>query len=127
MRQATRISIVIAIAVGAAACSSMPEETARDLGRARAIGDVAEQADAQQFAAADLSRAREKLREAEMAAAEDELEIANRLAAEAELDAELAAARARTGKAEASAAELEKGVDALRDEASRDAVQPQRR
>lgn len=110
---------VVLVGLVAAGCAGEPERPIEQVTRAQTLIDQAEKAGAQRYAAADLERARDKLRAADQAADKGKQEMARQLATEAALDAELAAARAATGEAQQAAQELEKGVETLRDEAAR--------
>jgi hypothetical protein len=103
----------------AAGCASKPPRPTDDMARAQALVDQAEQAGAQQYAAAELSSAREKLQRADDAADKGNTEAARRLATEATLDARLAVARTSSGKAQAAAGEVSNSVETLRREATR--------
>ena len=103
------------------ACGTPPRPV-EELTRARTLIEQAEQAGAQEFAGADLERAREKLRQADAAAdknKEKEMATARRLAQEAASDAEFAAATARKVKAEQAAQEVATSTQTLKQESSR--------
>jgi hypothetical protein len=87
--------------------------------RAQTLVDQAEQAGAQQFAAAELTQARQKLQMADAAANKGNTDIAQRLASEATVDARLAVARTNSGKAKTAAGEVSQSVETLRKEANR--------
>jgi len=106
----------LVVAVG---CGSTPERPVEELTRARTLIEQAEKTGAQQHAAAQLERARSKLNAAEAAASDRKLESARQLAAEAALDAEYASALAAAAESRNAAEELEKSVEALRQEAAR--------
>jgi hypothetical protein len=109
-----------AILVG---CASTPPAT-DNIARARTLVDQAASGGAQRYAAADLDRARDSLRKAVVANEENELELAARLADEAAVDAELALARAQSEEAAQAAAEIQRGVEALRRETQRNSGTP---
>jgi hypothetical protein len=88
----------------------------QDVERARASIGEAERAGAPEFAGAQLTLAREKLRAADDAIQEGAGTRAQRLAVEAQLDADLAAAIARNRETQALAAEVESGLRTLEDE-----------
>jgi hypothetical protein len=104
----------------AAGCVTAPPRTTADLARASTLINVAQQNGAQQFAGADLQRARDKLEQAQSLANGGHEESAARLASEAALDAELANARTEAGKQERSAQEVDASLATLRNELGRD-------
>lgn len=116
------LAAVLACGIGGCAGGS-GQRPVEQLTRAGTMIDQAEQAGAQRFAAAELERAREKLRQANQAAEENDNEVARRLAVEATLDAELAMARASSADAERSAEEVRQGVETLRRESQRATTQ----
>jgi hypothetical protein len=81
--------------------------------------EQAEKAGAQEYAAADLERARDKLQAANAAQEKGKEEIANQYATEAAVDAELASARASSGQARKAADEVNAGARTLSEEATR--------
>lgn len=91
----------------------------QNLARARASISEAEQAGAAEFGGAQLTLARDKLREAESAADDGEPERADWLAVEADLDADLAAAITRNRQTQALVSEVESGLRTLEDELRR--------
>lgn len=107
-----------------AGCASAPPRPTAELAKAQTLIEQAERNRAQQYAAADLDRARDKLHRSDVALNERKGDLAQRLAAEAAIDAEMALARATTTQAEKSAAEVTASVEALRNEAQREGVQP---
>jgi membrane-bound lytic murein transglycosylase len=119
-----RILIPIAAVTAIAACAAAPERPAAEMSRAQTLVEQAEEQGAQQFAAADLERARQKLRQAEAAINDKEMAEAHRLAAEAALDAEFATVRAKSGQARKAADEVDRSLESLREEASRGTTPP---
>jgi Domain of unknown function (DUF4398) len=113
--------LAAALSVG---CASAPARPTAEFARAQTLVEQAERNRAQQYAAADLDRARDKLRRSDVAMNAHEEELANRLAAEAAIDAEVALARSSTAQAENSAAEVTASVEALRRESQRDVGNP---
>lgn len=107
------------LAAALTACAGTPERPTADLTRAQTLIQQAEEQGAQQFAAADLERAREKMRQAQAAVDDEEMAEAQRLAAEAAVDAEYAAVKAGSGEARQAAQEIDRGLETLREEASR--------
>jgi predicted lipid-binding transport protein (Tim44 family) len=77
-----------------AACSSVPAPVA-EMSAAQTAVTAAEEADAMQYAPADLDRARDKLIRAQAATQEEDNQEARRLAEQALVDARLAEAKAR--------------------------------
>jgi membrane-bound lytic murein transglycosylase len=120
-----RILIPIAAVTAIAACAAAPERPAAEMSRAQTLIEQAEEQGAQEFAAADLERARQKLRQAETAVNDDEMAEARRLAAEAAIDAEFAAVKAKSGEARKAADEIDRSLESLREEASREPTPPQ--
>lgn len=111
-----------ACAIGAAllfgGCASPPRPV-EELARARATIEQAEQAGAQQFAGADLERARDQLRQADAADKKKDMEAARRMALQAASDAQLAAAKTRQAKAEQAEQEVAAGTQTLKQESDR--------
>jgi len=93
-----------------------------DLTRARASVAEAEQSGAAEFGNAQLSLAREKLREAEAFADDGDFERARRLALEADLDADLAVAITRNRETQQLVTEVRSGLQTLEDELRRGAT-----
>lgn len=111
-------------AVFVAGCASQPERPVAEMSRAKALIEQAEQQGAQQFAGAELERARQKLSQADAAVERGDTEEAARLSLQAALDAELAGAKARSAEAKKSADELDQSVESLRQEATRNPTAP---
>ncbi|MCB1675843.1 MAG: DUF4398 domain-containing protein [Halioglobus sp.] len=97
-------------------CATSTEKPTRSLTRAESFIEVAADQGAQQYAAAALERARDKLQQANRAADKGENEVAMRLATEAELDAQLATAQTNRLQAEQSLREVQESLDTLRRE-----------
>jgi chromosome segregation ATPase len=106
----------------AAGCASA-QQPAPQVTRAQTLIEQAEKAGAQEYAAADLERARDKLQAANAAAEKGKEEIAAQYAAQAVVDAELATARASSGQARKAADEVHAGAQTLSDEATRNEPQ----
>jgi hypothetical protein len=108
-----------ALAVLAAAvlsgCASEPKPTAQ-LVRASTLVSEAEKDQAQQYAAADLQRARDELSNAQTAESAGQNDSARRYAEKASADADLATARAASGKAQQSAEQVRHSLDTLREQ-----------
>src|SRR5262245_13545965 len=103
----------------AAGCASAPERPSAQITRAQTLIDQAEKGGAQQYASADLERARDKLRAANASAEKGKEEIADQYATEAAVDAELAAARTSSEAARQAADEVKAGAKTLGEEATR--------
>mgnify|MGYP000619194974 CR=1 FL=1 len=120
---ATR-SLARSVAIGAAvlvvsACASTGDKPVKQLARAEASIEQAENADARKYGVVELDAARKQYEEAQDAVKAGDMVRAQRLAHQAELDAELAAAKARTRKTQKAADELEKSIRTLHDEIQR--------
>ncbi len=94
------------------------------MSRAKTLIEQAEQQGAQQFAGAELERARQKLSQADGAVKRGDTAEAARLSLQAGVDAELAAAKTRSAQASKSADELDRSVESLRQEAARNPATP---
>ena len=106
---------VTALAVGAGCASAPPRDTTDEVARAQALVGEADQSGGQQYAAADLQEARDKLQQATQL--EDKQPVqAEHLAREAALDAQLATARASDGKAQRAAQDVNASLNTLRNE-----------
>jgi len=126
-KRARRVMAVVLPVTFLAGCASYerPAEVTAQMARAESSLQQAEQSGATQAALSDLQRARDKYTDAQR-----ELEKKNRegdrnalrLAQQAELDAQYAAARARTLQQQESAAQVQEGVEAVRDEADRNTL-----
>lgn len=115
------LSTVLAglMAAGVAGCASAPQQPTPQVTRAQTLIEQAEKAGAQEYAAADLARARDKLQAANAAAEKGKEEIAAQYASQAAVDAELAAARASSGQARKAADEVNAGAKTLGEEETR--------
>lgn len=109
----------IALAVTLTACAATPEAPTAEMTRARTLIEQAEQQGAQQFAGAELERAREKFRRAEADVDEGNTEEAERMAMQSAIDAEYAAVKASSGEAQKAAEELDQSLETLRQESTR--------
>ena len=112
----------VAAMLAVAGCASTPPPN-QELTLARAAIDEAAEADAQKYAARELTSARQNLSRAEAAVQRNDNLVAARLAEQARADAQLAAARARAVNAEQAADALEQGIDTLRQEMLRNSEQ----
>lgn len=124
MRFSAFIPLTLLAVAGLTGCASSPPLPTGDYVRAQTLIEQAERNQAQQFAAADLDLARNKLKQSQAASNADETEMANRYASEAAVDAELALARSSMAQAEKSAREVSASVDQLRAESKRDERHP---
>jgi hypothetical protein len=121
-RQTAKIAGVVSTLVLLGACASAPIEPVSSLDAARAAITNAEKLDANQYAAAELDVARQKLLLANRSVSDNSTSsmiIADRLAKEARIEAELAAARTESKKAAEVNRELMRGADALTEEMKR--------
>lgn len=111
---ATAAAGVLAVgSLGGCASRPPPKPTAQ-LVRARTLITVAENDQAQRYAAAELQRARDELDGARTAEADHEYGRARQLAESAAADADLASARAANGKAQEAAAQVHRSLDTLK-------------
>jgi Domain of unknown function (DUF4398) len=127
MHRSVRNGFILAAAVGLFSMAGCASESARptaELSRASTLIDQAEKAGAQRYAAADLDRARDELKQANGAADDGKQQEARYRAGEAAADAELALARADSAEAQHAATQIQEGNEALQNEANRDAASP---
>lgn len=111
------IAAACALAITACATVPMPPTAAMDAAAA-AIAN-AEQARAAEYAALELSTARDELAAARTAAQQEHMVLAGRRAEEARAIAELASARADAAKAKVVNDELQASIEVLRQEMQR--------
>lgn len=102
-----------------AACTSTPPVPNEELAVARSAVSSAEDAGAREYAALDLRRANQKLKQAEAAREAENYQQALHMAEQAEIDARYAAFRARSERANDAVEELERGIAQLRAEVAR--------
>jgi hypothetical protein len=116
-----RNGLFVAAAVGLlfVGCASRADRPDAEITRARTLIEQAERAGAQQYAAAELDQARDKLRLATAAVEDGKNKEARERANEAAAGAELAQARARSGEAQKAAQEVQHSTEALEREAGR--------
>lgn len=119
MRPVQRFLIAACPALLLAGCAGEAEKPTEDMTRATTLISQAEKAGAQQYAAAELQQARDKLSAANKAVEDGKEDTAKRLAQQAAVDAELANARTATGQAQRAAEEVSKGTSTLQQEADR--------
>lgn len=120
MRASGVISTTI-LAAGAllAGCSSgPPRQTSADLTRAQTLVEQAQSSGAQQYAAAELQSAQDKVHQASELADHDSGR-ADQLANEAAADARLASARAQNAKAQRDLDNVNRSLRSLREESER--------
>jgi hypothetical protein len=108
-----------------AACASVPQPPVAELQAAElAIAD-AERARVADYASAELSEARAKLRAANSAVHKENMVQAMRLAEQSRVDAELASARAEAARAKVVNDEMLKSIDAMKHEMQRNTGEQQ--
>jgi soluble lytic murein transglycosylase-like protein len=112
------------LALGAMGCASQGPKPTEELTRARAVIGQADKGTAQRYAAADLQRAHDELRDAEKASDAGRFDEARRYAESAEVDGDVAAAVGNAGDAKRAANEVQKGTDTLQSESDRNATPP---
>ena len=115
-----RATLLMAVPVAAlGACASNPDRPFEELGRAEASVEQAQASGAREYGAVELEAAQNKLVRARTAANDNDNVMAERYAREATLDANLAIAITRNRQAELSVEELNKSIETLRQEISR--------
>lgn len=124
VRSAVSMTLVAAGMLASGCASGPPPATTADLARAHTLVASAERSGAQQYAAADLQKARDEAQQADELASQGKPERADQLANEAALDAQLASARAGDGTAQHDLAALDQSLEALRREEERNAGAP---
>lgn len=113
-------ALVLAVSVVfLSACASTPEPQSQSLTEARRTIADAEQADARQYAGAELDEARRQMAMAEAAVEDEHMTEADRYARQAQLAAELAMARSGAAKAEEINHEMRRSTQALLEEMRR--------
>ena len=111
--------VTAALGLLCAGCASNANRPTSEITRARTLIEQAEKSGAQQYAAAELDQARNKLRLANAAVEGGKNDEARARANEAAADAELAQARATSGQAKKAADEVQNSTDALQRETNR--------
>jgi len=106
------------VAFGIVACAATPMPSDK-LAVAQNSIQRAEQAQAAQFAAVELTSARNKLAAARAAADKRDADLAARMADQAEVDAQLAEFTARAKQQEQLVSEMDASLNDLRNEAQR--------
>lgn len=100
-------------------CASAPQPPTAELQAAELAIKDAERARVSEFASAELSEARDKLRAANSAVQKENMVQAQRLAEQSRVDAELASAKAEAARAEVVNDEMRKSIDTLKHEMQR--------
>jgi hypothetical protein len=113
-----RNSIYCAIAFAIVACASAPMPVEK-LTLAKTSIERAEQAQAAQFAQAELTSARNKYAAAQAAADKSRADVAARMADQADVDAQLAESTARAKQQEQLVGEMDNSLRDLRNETLR--------
>ena len=111
--------LAAAVGVLCAGCASQANRPVAEITRAQTLIEQAERSGAQQYAAAELDQARNKLRLANAAVEDGKNDEARNRANEAAADAQLAQARASSGQAKKAADEVERSTETLQREATR--------
>jgi hypothetical protein len=102
-----------------ASCASVQQPPTAELQAAELAINDAERARVAEFASAELSEARDKLRAANSAVQQEKMVLAQRLAEQSRVDAELASAKAEAARAEIVNDEMRKSIDTLKHEMQR--------
>ncbi len=118
------LSATVLLAFAAIGCATQGPQPTEEMTRARAVIEQADKGGAQRYAAADLQRAHDELRDAEKASDARRYDEARRYAEAAEVDGDVASARASAGEAQRAAGELQKSTDTLRSESDRTSPDP---
>lgn len=115
--------IAVPLALLQACAYQRPAEVTAQMARTESTLQQAQQSGAEVNSLPELQRARDKYADAQRALQKNNKEgdrMAMQLAQQAEVDARLAAAKAQSTRQEQAAGEVQEGVKALRDEATRD-------
>lgn len=107
------------LALGALGCATQGARPTEEMTRARAVIEQADKGNAQRYAAADLQKAHDELRDAEKATDARKYDEARRYAEAAEVDADVATARGNAGDSQRAAREVAKSNDTLQNETDR--------
>lgn len=120
-RHLVRLSIALLLMASAilAGCASTPPAPTAALQAAELSISSAERDRVAEYAAPELSQAREKLTAAHAAVSQKQMIQARRLAEQARADAELASAKAEVAKATVVNDEMQKSIDILQQEMQR--------
>jgi hypothetical protein len=117
--KARKILLMLVPLAAISACATSADRPFQELARAEASIEQAQQSGAREFGAAELEAAQSKLARARAAADSNDNIVAARYAKEAALDANLAMAITRNRQAELSVEELNRSIETLRQEISR--------
>lgn len=110
----------LAVLGGLGGCSSNPPaDVVAQMTRTETSVEQAEQAGAQQGALKELQDAKSKLADAREAFDKKDYKLTLRLAEQAQVDAQYAAAKAQTAREAQAAADAQKSIETLRQEATR--------
>lgn len=112
-------SILLTLVAAMSACATSADRPYQQIARAEASIEQAQQSRAQQFGASELDAAQDKLARARAAADNNDNLMAARYAEQATLDANLAIAITRNRQAQLSVEELNRSIETLRQEISR--------
>jgi hypothetical protein len=112
-------SILLVLVAAMGACATSADRPYQQIARAEASIEQAQQSRAQQFGASELNAAQDKLAKARTAADNNDNLMAARYAEQATLDANLAIAITRNRQAQLSVEELNRSIETLRQEISR--------
>lgn len=118
-RQTLLLSGAVLLALGALGCATEGAKPTEEMTRASSVIEQADKGNAQRYAAADLQKAHDELRDAEKATDARKYDDARRYAESAEVDADVAMARGNAGDSERAATELRKSSATLQNEADR--------
>jgi PBP1b-binding outer membrane lipoprotein LpoB len=118
----TAAATLVGSALLLSGCASTPAAPSADMTRAKAAIEQAERAGAREFANDSLTGSVQKMDMAQQAASRNDKAEAARLVDESYADAHLAQVTAEAAKAQRAAKDVDKGVEALRQEASRPAT-----
>jgi len=114
-----RLAVAIASLLSLAACASIPEPPTAELLAAEQAIAAAERDQVADYAAPEITEARNKLTAAHSAVQQEQMVQAERLAVESRADAELASAKAEAGRAKVINDEMQKSIDTLKQEMQR--------
>jgi hypothetical protein len=114
-------TVLATCAIALASCGSAPS-AAPSIAAGAASVEAARSAGAPELDAVDLNEARNKLEKARALAAAGDDRAAMRMAEQADVDAQLARAKAGSERSRLAVAEMETGLQTLRDELNRAAA-----
>jgi hypothetical protein len=102
-------------------CASTPLAPSTEMTKAKSAIDQAERAGAREYATENLNSSEQKMTEGQAAAAKGEASQSEQLFEESYADAHLAQITAQNAKSAKDAADVDKGIATLQNEASRSA------